>query len=93
MALSLATTYPEKVDNYLVLLCPGGLPHEKASFLWKAIFFSLLGKWGQLQTLTLVGAGNIPSSSSSRLGEALPFASLIFKYFKPRTAKMPLFIN
>ncbi|MBP1991642.1 alpha/beta fold hydrolase [Paenibacillus eucommiae] len=88
MALSFATTYPDKVDK-LVLLCPGGLAHEKASFLWKAIFFSLLGKWGQLQTLKLVG-GNMSSSSLSELGEGLTFASLTFKYFKPRTAKMPL---
>ncbi|MGN7385317.1 alpha/beta fold hydrolase [Paenibacillus sp. SAFN-117] len=89
MALSFATTYPDKVDK-LVLLCPGGLAHEKTSFLWKAVFFSLLGKWGQLQTLKLVG-GNISSSSISGLGEDLAFASLTFKYFKPRTAKMPLF--
>ncbi|SYX81662.1 alpha/beta fold hydrolase [Paenibacillus alvei] len=92
MALSFATTYPEKV-NYLVVLCPGGLAHEKASFLWKAIFFSLLGKWGQLQILKLVGAGNISSSSSSGYEVDLTFASLIFKHFKPRTAKMPLFSN
>jgi pimeloyl-ACP methyl ester carboxylesterase len=88
MALSFATTYPDKVDH-LVLLCPGGLAHEKASFLWKAIFFSLLGKWGQLQTLKLVGGGHISSSSLSGSGE--DFTSLTFKYFKPRTAKMPLF--
>ncbi|KJB86039.1 hypothetical protein AZ66_21190 [Paenibacillus sp. E194] len=92
MSLSFATTYPEKVDN-LVLLCPGGLTHEKASFLWKAIFFSLLGKWGQLQILKLVGAGTISSSSLSGLEVDLSFASLVFKHFKPRTAKMPLFSN
>ncbi|RED59397.1 alpha/beta fold hydrolase [Cohnella lupini] len=89
MALSFATTYPDKVDK-LVLLCPGGLAHEKASFLWKAIFYSLLGKWGQLQTLKLVGS-KISSSSLSELGNGLTFASLTFKHFKPRTAKMPLF--
>ncbi|MCR1897433.1 alpha/beta hydrolase [Irregularibacter muris] len=92
MTLSFATTYPDKVDN-LILLCPGGLAHEKASFLWKAIFFSLLGKWGQLQTLKLVGGGNISSSSSSGLEEDLALSSLTFKYFKPRTAKMPLFTD
>ncbi|MDF2942638.1 MAG: alpha/beta hydrolase [Herbinix sp.] len=90
MALNFATTYPDKVNN-LVLLCPGGLANEKSSFLWKAIIFSLLGKWGQLQTLKLVGGGNISSSSLSGLEEDLAFSSLTFKYFKPRTAKMPLF--
>lgn len=90
MALNFATTYPNKVDN-LVLLCPGGLAHEKISFLWKAIFYSLLGKWGQLQTLKLVGGGNISSTSSSGFEEDLAFSSLTFKYFIPRTSKMPLF--
>ncbi|GKU78993.1 hypothetical protein [Paenibacillus sp. L3-i20] len=33
---------------------------------------------------------NISSSSLSVLGEDLVFASLTFKYFKPRTAKIPL---
>ncbi|MDV4151334.1 alpha/beta hydrolase [Clostridium sp. AL.422] len=90
MALSFATTYPDKVDN-LILLCPGGLAHEKSSFLWKAVFFSLLGKRGQIKTLKLVGGANISSSSSSNFEEDLAFSSLTFKYFKPRTAKMPLF--
>lgn len=89
MALSYATTYPDKVDK-LILLCPGGLAHEKASFLLKAIFFSLLGKWGQLQTLKLVGGGDVSSSSSTKLEEDLSFAAVTFKYFKPRTAKMPI---
>jgi len=87
MALSFATTYPDKVDN-LVLLCPGGLAPEKASFLWKAIFFSLLGKWGQLQTLKLVGDSAI---SSSGLEGDITLASETFKHFKPRTARMPIF--
>lgn len=87
MALSFATTYPDKVDN-LVLLCPGGLAPEKASFLWKAIFFSLLGKWGQLQTLKLVG-GSVVSSSSGFEAD-LTLSAQTFKHFKPRTAKMPI---
>jgi pimeloyl-ACP methyl ester carboxylesterase len=89
MALSFATTYPQKVDK-LILLCPGGLAPEKLSFLWKAIIFSLLGKWGQQQTLKLVG-GNISLSQSSGLEEDLGLASLTFKHFKPRTSKMPIF--
>lgn len=87
MALNFATTYPDKVDN-LILLCPGGLAHEKASFLWKAIFFSLLGKWGQLQTLKLVGGDFVPSSGSEA---NLTLAAQTFKHFKPRTSRMPIF--
>lgn len=86
MALSFATSYPDKVDN-LVLICPGGLASEKASFLWKAVIFSLLGKWGQTKTLKLIGA----DLSSSEQKTDLSLATLTFQHFKPRTAKMPIF--
>ncbi len=89
MALSFAADCPDKVDR-LVLLCPGGLAQAKASFVWKAVFFSLLGKWGQLQTLKLVGGGASATSSSRSPGN-LALASLTFKHFKPRRAKLPLF--
>lgn len=84
MALDFATTYPDKVSK-LVLLCPGGLAREKASFLWKALFYSLFGKWGQLRLSRLVGV------SGSMEGVAFDFTSSTFKHFRPRTARMPLF--
>lgn len=89
MALSFATTYPDKVDK-LVLLCPGGLAPEKASFLLKAIFFSFCGKWGKLQILKLVDGGNYSPSSPSSLEEDFSLATLTFEHFKPRTGKMPI---
>ena len=86
MALSYATTYPDKVDS-LVLICPGGLAPEKSSFLWKAVIFSLLGKWGKKKTLKLIGA----EQSSQDMVTDLSLAHLTFEHFKPRTAKMPIF--
>lgn len=90
MALSYATTHPQKVDN-LVLLCPGGLAREYASFLWKAIFFAMLGKWGERQTMKLINGGKLPDASAPGLEKALVFTSLIGKNFNPRMAKLPLF--
>lgn len=84
MALDFATTYPDKVDK-LVLLCPGGLAREKAGFLWKALFFSLFGKWGQQRIRQLAGV------TGSGESIAFAFTSMTFKHFKPRTARTPLF--
>lgn len=53
--------------------------------------FSFLGKWGQLQTLKLVGSSIIPSSSVLEDDHSL--AEQTFKHFKPRTARMPIFSN
>lgn len=86
MALNYATTYPDKVDS-LVLICPGGLAPEKSSFLWKAVIFSLLGKWGKKKTLKLIGA----DPSSQDIMTDLSLAQLTFEHFMPRTAKMPIF--
>lgn len=89
MVLSYATTYPQNVDN-LVLMCPGGLARENASFIWKAIFFAMLGKWGERQTMKLINGGRLPDAVPG-LERALAFMRLIGKNFNPRMAKLPLF--
>lgn len=88
MALNLATTYPERIEN-LVLLCPGGLARESAGFLVKAVLFSLLGEWGNRKTMEMVYGGKVPNKEG--LNQALSYTSLIGKHFKPRMAKLPLF--
>jgi pimeloyl-ACP methyl ester carboxylesterase len=90
MALSFATTYPEKVDQ-LVLLCPGGLVPVSSSLLWKSLFFSLFGKWGEQQILRILTGGTMPLEESPDLEKGLAFTMLINKHFKPRTAKLPIF--
>ncbi|WP_083760898.1 alpha/beta fold hydrolase [Alkaliphilus metalliredigens] len=45
MALNFATTYPDKVNN-LVLLCPGGLAPEKAIFFMEGNLFFTFRKMG-----------------------------------------------
>ncbi len=52
------------------------------------LFFTFR-KMGQLQTLKLVGGSVVPSSSG--LEGDISLASEIFKHFKPRTARMPVF--
>ena len=44
-ALRFATIHPDRISK-LILLASGGIVPTKGSFLIKAIFFTLLGKWG-----------------------------------------------
>jgi len=90
MALDFATTYPEKTDN-LILLCPGGLAPENSSFIWKALFYSFFGKWGNKQIHKLINGGKLPDENTPGLDKALAFTSLINKHFNPRFGKLPIF--
>jgi pimeloyl-ACP methyl ester carboxylesterase len=90
MALTYATTHPDRISR-LSLLCPGGVVRESRSFLCKAIFYMLLGKWGQERIVKLVNGGQLPSSEG--LEDAFEFMNLIGEHFKPRTAKLPIFTN
>lgn len=44
-AARFASHYPERVER-LVLMCPGGIAPARASFLPRAIVYTLLGRWG-----------------------------------------------
>jgi len=90
MSLSFAVKYPGKVDN-LVLLCPGGLHSEKSSFLWKAIFLSLFGKWGSNQITKIINGDKLPDANDVGLKSALEFTALISKNFNPRMDKLPIY--
>lgn len=92
MALSFATAFPEKVDQ-LVLICPGGIVPVSSGLLWKSLFFSLFGKWGEQQILRMITGSTMPIEVSPELEEGLAFTMLINKHFKPRTAKLPIFTD
>lgn len=78
MSLDFATTYPEKVEK-MVLLCLGGLAPEKSSFLWKAIFFTFLGKYGKNKIIEMVNGGKIPESEDEGLKKGMEFTMFIGK--------------
>ncbi|MGI1658305.1 MAG: alpha/beta fold hydrolase [Desulfitobacterium sp.] len=92
MALSFASQYPEKVEQ-LVLLCPGGIAPVSSGLLWKFLFFSLFGKWGEQQILKMLTGGKVPLEVSPGMEEGLAFTMLINKHFKPRTAKLPIYTD
>jgi len=88
MALDFATRFPEKVYR-LALICPGGLGPERASFIPKAIFYSLLGRWGRRKLTELLNAGPLPDSPELR--KAMDITLIMGRHFRPRTARLPIF--
>ncbi len=88
MALDFATRHPHRVQQ-LILLCPGGVVRENVSFLVKALFYMLCGRWGQDRVARLLNGGMLPQDEGMR--QALDFVNLIAAHFKPRTARLTLF--
>jgi pimeloyl-ACP methyl ester carboxylesterase len=83
-ALKFATTRPERVVK-LVLLAPGGVMPARPSFLLKAVFLSMFGRWGAERINRLV-IGKDPIHP-----EAVRFMNAILTHFKARVGKEYLF--
>ena len=76
--------YSQKV-NKLVLICPAGIGPQKKSFIFKSIFYMLLGEKG-IDKLYYKINGNKPIPQ-----EMLNYQKLIAKYFNFRKEIIPLF--
>lgn len=84
LALKFATYCPERVDK-MVLLTPGGVVPTRISFILKAVFFSMFGRWGA-EKLNRIVLGKQPIHP-----EALKFMGAIMTHFKARIDKEYLF--
>jgi len=83
-ALKFATVMPNRVNN-LVLMSPGGIVPDRASFLIYAIAMSLLGTWGIRRMVTaLFGDQAVPDGVVDRV-------MTITQQFKPRFGVLPIF--
>ncbi len=89
LALDYATRRPNRVQS-VVLLNPAGIGKERLSFLFKAIPLLLLGRWGRRRAMRMAG-GPAPAHPTPADVEMARFVSLIFKHFRPRVGKKPLF--
>jgi pimeloyl-ACP methyl ester carboxylesterase len=85
-ALRFATTHPERVDK-LVLLAPAGVMPVRLSFISKAIFYALLGRWGAHRINQIV------LGKQSIHPEAVKFMNAILTHFKARIDKAYLFTD
>jgi pimeloyl-ACP methyl ester carboxylesterase len=86
IATDFTIKHSEKVEN-LVLLATAGISPVRISTLFLIISMSLFGSWGFTRLNRLV-YGNLEIDKN-----ALEFAELIRKYFKPRTDQLPIFTN
>jgi pimeloyl-ACP methyl ester carboxylesterase len=85
-ALKFAVAHPARVDK-LVLLAPGGIVPDRASFLPRAILFMLMGQWGIRQMVKALFADQpVPDGVEDRV-------VLITRQFKPRIGVLPIFTD
>jgi pimeloyl-ACP methyl ester carboxylesterase len=85
-ALKFATLHPERVEK-LVLLTPAGVTSDKTSFLFRAIFFSMLGRrGGQALNRYTLGKDEIGK-------EGEQFMEAIMTHFKPRIGSLKKFTD
>jgi pimeloyl-ACP methyl ester carboxylesterase len=85
-ALKFATRCPDRVER-LVLMTPGGVTPDRASFLVKAVAYSLLGKRGLTRmTRTLFGQQPVPDG-------VIDIVVTISQHFKPRVGTLPIFTD
>jgi pimeloyl-ACP methyl ester carboxylesterase len=88
LALDYATRRPERVEK-LAVMCPAGVGRQK-NFLLKALPLMLLGSWGNRKVREMV-FGRAPVQMSPRQSQMRDFMVLIFKHFRPRVVKIPIF--
>lgn len=83
-ALRYTTLHPENV-RALVLLTPGGVVPDKASFLFSAVLYSLTGKWGSRRMIRLIYGGQpVPPGVEE-------VVTVVTRNFKSRIGVLPIF--
>ena len=91
LVLDFAIRRPGKVSR-LVVMCPAGVGRQKNSFLLKALFLMILGKWGKDKVRQMV-MGPPSGEPSDGLNIYMDFVSLIQKHFKPRVVRFTQFTD
>jgi pimeloyl-ACP methyl ester carboxylesterase len=85
-ALKFATAHPERVTA-LALITPGGVVPDRASFIARAIFWSLFGERGTRRIVRLMfGQQSVPAGVEDIVVK-------ISRAFRPRLGLLPLFTD
>ncbi|MBX3082378.1 MAG: alpha/beta fold hydrolase [Anaerolineae bacterium] len=85
-ALKYAVYAPERVDR-LVLLTPGGIVPDRASFLFTALALMMLGNWGiKRMVRALFADQTVPAG-------VMDIVAQITSQFKPRIGVLPIFTD
>ena len=84
IALKYAIEKPDRVEK-LVLISPGGVIPDRASFVFRALFYSLLGKWGIRRTVRMLYADQQVSLSVEER------TVVLLSNFRTRMGLLPIF--
>lgn len=83
-AVDYAIRYPDRVAA-LSLLSSGGIAEQRTNFIFKALFFLMLGKRGQrMLSKAIYYRSDVPN-------EILEFQAVVSKHFHPVTERLPVF--
>jgi pimeloyl-ACP methyl ester carboxylesterase len=85
-ALRFATYHPDRA-NKVALVAPGGIAPARPSFIRKAIFLSMFGRWGGKQINRMV------LGKDSVHPEAVKFMDAMMTHFKPRVEQEYIFTD
>ncbi len=94
LALTYGCARPDRVTG-MGLIAPGGLSPARKSFMFKALFYLMMGSWGQRKLGELVGYrreedGSDSDNSTIYMGEEMTaFVSLINKEFNFHRGDLP----
>lgn len=91
LAVDYATRRPHRAAR-LVLLCPGGIGHQKFGFLFTALPLMMLGEWGRRKAMNVLLGVDLRKQAPDlqRFGE---FMALVLKHFRGRSGKLPVFAD
>src|SRR5262249_6312280 len=89
LAIDFAARHPDRVVC-LVVLCPSGIGRQRVSFIFKAMTLKFLGRAGRRRMLALL-AGRTPPQQASHNSRVAAMMTVIFKHFRYRREKVPLF--
>lgn len=84
VALKYTIANPDNVEK-LVLISPGGVIPDKISFVFRAVFYSLLGRWGVKRMARMLYADQrVPASAEEMI-------AIMIHNFRTRMGILPLF--
>lgn len=84
VALKYTVAKPETVEK-LVLICPGGVIPDRVSFVFKALFYSFLGKGGRKRMVRMLYADQPIAEGVGKM------TSVMQGNFRPRIGVLPIF--
>lgn len=89
LALDYAIRRPGRVERVAVL-CPGGVGRQKIGIVFVAVFYRMFGRWGRRRLMEKI-LGRAPADPPPAVRAFIDFVSLIYRYFRPRMVKLPVF--